>query len=183
MKTVYIDMDGVLVNWLDSAIQACGLTLDSELINGLEEGKSVKDYCPNVWDHINQYGPEWWANLEPLPWYNELIDTVDAVGLPYCVLSSPGSILRYPETAKNACQGKIDWMTKYLPEVDLVLAHSKYYCASSDKFLIDDNYGKLDKFNQYDGITFKWPLQYNIKNASYILDKLYEDLLEFKNDN
>lgn len=183
MKTVFIDMDGVLVNWLDQAIKTCGLELTKDIKNHFIQGGQIEDLVSNSWELIDKQGPEWWANLEPLPWYKNIINIVKDIGADFCILSSPGNILTHPQTAKNACQGKIDWLNKYLSGIDSLFGHKKYLCADKNKFLIDDNIIKCNKFIWNNGDGYIWPNQYliNNNNITHYLTELEYKLIDFRN--
>lgn len=181
--TIFVDLDGVMANWMDSAIKTANVCVTTDVYNGLKRGKWLDDYVPDLWDYIDPQGPEWWANLELTPWANDLYELVSKFG-DVAFLSSPGNAHKHLSTVKNACCGKHDWVLKHFPDVPLVLAHAKYVCASNDKLLIDDTIMKLDAFAEHGGHTFLWPNQFRILDGDLdikcVLNRLREKCQEIK---
>ena len=82
MKTIYLDVDGVLTNWNRAALKLIGLDdTDPDLLQRLANGnygdtndlEAVIPEFKNQWAKVDRGGYEFWANLELLPWAKDLV--------------------------------------------------------------------------------------------------------------
>jgi 5'(3')-deoxyribonucleotidase len=160
---ILLDMDGVLVDFT----------------SGISSfyGKKVPDYphdpdkqtiqrewnieplfgmtSAQLWDPL---GREFWASLQPLPWYKEVVRLLENhFGEEnICLLTSP------IKTA-GAIEGKIDWIRSYLPQYRrrFLVGPCKEFCASPRHALVDDHSANIEKFRDTGGQTFLFPAPCN----------------------
>ncbi len=105
LDNVYLDMDGVLVEFTAAALRVHGK--EQALLTwplGHYSLPEALDMSPeDFWAPINALPPEWWENLSPTPWFEDL---------PRLVERWPITITSVPFTAV-ADIGKIAWMVKH----------------------------------------------------------------------
>jgi 5'(3')-deoxyribonucleotidase len=108
-REIYLDLDGVCVDFNRAAIKAHGynddVVLDRWAIDHLGEFYPYKvlgidrDF---FWDHLATMGESFWAELEPYPWFEDLYRRLKEVGnVMFCTSS----------TRAPAClAGKLGWL-------------------------------------------------------------------------
>lgn len=138
IKTIYIDMDGVLANLYDY------LTL--RIINKLyvNTTEQEKEILKNIFKHREKFmeffpeGPQTvFESLDPYPFNKELIETVTKFQIKYTILTRPSSL-----DLKGTAQAKINWVKKHLsfypPEDVLVVNDKTANGRAKGNILIDD---------------------------------------------
>jgi len=157
-KTIFLDLDGVLCDWAGAVCRLFDMDYDdldwsggNDIIHALGCSKS------ELWRRVDAKGIEFWANLEPLPWLNELVDVAKAAGN-MCILTSPGH-----DPASAA--GKILWMNEHLGNGkafrDYLIGPRKRRCARPGAVLIDDRDKLTDRFNDHGGHGIVFPRPWN----------------------
>ena len=155
-ETIFIDLDGVMVDCIGGYLKTVGKSISEELPKLLSDSwNSPADF----WSTVEPYGPEWWENLEPLPWAQLLYDTTSRL-THVCFLSSPGHIIHHPRASAYAAQGKIMWCNKHFPDVPLLLGYNKHFCSNFHNYLIDDNVKQTTMFREYGGNVWLFPNQF-----------------------
>lgn len=174
---VYLDMDGVLVDWFEGVREFVGKpqsyhqrfhddpdSFDEDTVNALYGESEIRK--------INfDRPPEFWVNLKKFSWADKLIN---ALKKEYEVVffSSPGD-------NPNSAQGKVIWQLKYHPDIPLILGKHKHLAAAKNKVLIDDNKRKIASFNLYGGYTIKWPSQFALfKLSEESIDAFIKTVIE-----
>lgn len=157
---VFLDMDGVLVDFAGGACKFHGKELPY---------KSNREYSYDIaglvgledklfWDPL---GFDFWANLEPTPWFEEVLWMVwDKFGF------NNFSLLASPCKTRGCADGKIAWIEKMLPREfhrKFLIGPAKSICASENTLLIDDFEGNVDKFREHGGHAFLFPAPWNSK--------------------
>ena len=111
-KLAYLDMDGVLVDFIKGALTA-------------HDRLDLYDNYPvgvwNIWEPMGITGEEFWAplksydfwiNLEPYPWFDELLTMMnDYFGNHWWIATSTG-------TVSMSASAKLDWIFKHFPKND-----------------------------------------------------------------
>lgn len=140
--TIYMDMDGVLCNFLKSAAKVTGRNLK----NFEQWGEIKKD----EWQKITAAGSDFWANLEWLSDGKELWNYIKGMNVE--ILSAyPVS----PQGTPNAIKGKKEWLKKNLPgikKINLVKGIDKQKYAHTNAILIDDSGRNIKQFKAAGGI-------------------------------
>lgn len=132
-ETVFLDMDGVLANFIEAAHEVHGRKyVHEEYPRGCWEiadhwGISVDDF----WAGIDRKF-DFWEELKPYPWCQELIKLARSAGKQVKLLTSPSkSPLCY--------YGKRAWCSVNVPhDIELIICKSKSLLASPTRLLIDD---------------------------------------------
>lgn len=158
-KQIYLDLDGVVVNWTKAAMGLCGINADEPaVVNTLTREYDAIDKLVGwalLAKHINSAGTDYWVDLEFLPWGRQLVEyAINRVGSDnVAFVTSPG---RFP----HAPTGKFLWREKYYPGLNLVITKAKHLLAKENAILIDDDSRQIDAFKAAGGATFLWPNQY-----------------------
>jgi 5'(3')-deoxyribonucleotidase len=147
---IYIDMDGVLVDWMSQVLEEIG-----------RPGKLIQHWDMREvggWDHVkSSFTPTvaWWENLPKYEWAEDLVAACERRAKVY--------ILSSCRWHPSAYEGKTLWIRKHFPHLEktFVAAHSKDACASEYTLLIDDYDENIDAFEEYSGYTILFPRTWN----------------------
>ena len=167
---VFIDMDGVVADWLNPAIKLVGLESNKKLKDAIITDYDALDTFVSerlLHTRIRSEGPGFWFNLEALPW----ADDIFKLARKYAYESN---IAFLSKTGKYdyAPMGKRWWRDKHYPETELILAKRKSLLACEKSFLIDDCPEQIDGFDAEGGYTFKWPCQFALNNKNRLATTL-----------
>jgi len=161
---VYLDMDGVLADFVKGACKAHGTTLEFILPNW-EPGVWDMTLAMNIphsqfWREIDKLAAHFWERLEPTPFFNDIVKLVKELSDDWYVLTSP--TLRIPSYT-----GKVWWLRKHFGgSFDRFhITPYKHLFAGPGVLLIDDREKNVNEFVQAGGDGLLFP--------SY-LNKLYE---------
>lgn len=160
--TLLMDMDGVLLDWDAAACKANGVDVeDMNLQRGNGEywihrplgvaknGKPMTD--EEIWKPIARGGVTFWYRINPLPWFDEMIDWVDLM---------EGFIVSDPRGSINAITGKIESLRKHAPQIPthrFIPTGHKHLLAKEGVILIDDNEETITKFRAAGGSGILFP--------------------------
>lgn len=61
------------------------------------------------WSVIDGEGSDFWAGLEPYPWFSDLVQMVGDI--------APFSVLTAPSLAPSSVKGKVRWMYEHFPSI------------------------------------------------------------------
>ena len=154
---VFLDLDGVLVDFRTGAFKAHGVEIPEEWPVGDDDFEKIIGVSRNqFWKKLNN--SDFWANLKWMPDGQEILALVESL-IPkedICILSSPS-------ISPSCAKGKMMWIQKNIPEYSkrVLLGNCKYMCAAPEHILIDDSDHKLDKFHEYGGVTITVPRPWN----------------------
>ncbi len=133
--TCYLDMDGVLVDFVSGALRAHGRAIYPKKVRyefPVDLGfKSPHD--PAFW---NPLGREFWSSLDWTGEGKELLAGLELIfGERIVLVTSP------PLLPLGAVDGKEQWVQRNLPAYmdRLVITRAKYLMAGPAKLLVDDN--------------------------------------------
>lgn len=176
--TIFIDMDGVITDWLTPVCSLCGIDIEDPKSRALlKMGKRLEDFVGSekVWESIDNRQYVWWEKLEKLPWADRLISFAKKHG-DIAFLTSPGNLKKHPVSAANACHGKVFWVKKNYEDIPLILTQDKHLCANDKTLLIDDSIKKINSFQKSGGHAFRWPVQYSILDKDIKIDNVFKNL-------
>lgn len=178
MDSVLLDMDGVLVNFIQGALDVHDIQKTPEEIYGNDLGNCdllqlLKMTAVAFWKPMNE---EFWAKLDWMPDGAKILEIVERwCGRDnICLLTDPGP--NY-----GAVDGKKRWIERHLPRhyKDSVLFGSrKWVCAHSNSILIDDSDKNINRFIEKGGNTILLPRIWNSFHAerhrtvAYLEDRL-----------
>jgi len=162
---VFLDLDGVLVNWLDALREHA--ELPASVYDRFRLDPSELEYN-SVSPLFGGYealqrmqlgrSAKWWCDLPMFRHSKELVARLSSE-FSLAFLTSPG---KCPEAAK----GKLMWQQKHYPDTPIVLAKHKYLAASSNRALIDDDLFQLQRFTRHGGFSVQWKNQFYLEQLS-----------------
>jgi 5'(3')-deoxyribonucleotidase len=164
-KKLFLDLDGVVVDWLGGSMKVCGLT-DKEPAAWahLKAGNKIDSLIPGgraaLTAKVDAMGPAFWQNLEFLPWGVQLVERLRVEFQhthDFAFLTSPGP---FP----LAAQGKLRWLLDNFPDEEMIICRSKELCAHPNAFLVDDADYQIEPFIKDGGCGFLWPNQYVLRD-------------------
>ena len=155
MIELYVDMDGVLFDFAGASCRVHGqdpVTIDCW--NYYEKWGLTED---EFWEPINAEGREFWANLEKLPWADELLGLVRELDPNFHILTKPS-------TKPDCMAGKLDALQRAFGEDfrRYIFAPNKYPLAAYGRLLIDDSDDNLVKWAAREGSIVVMPQPWNI---------------------
>lgn len=177
---VFIDMDGVLTAFIESAIELVTSVNADVVMRGWPEGEydlpAVLGMTPTeFWNRIGEAGEDFWASLKPYPWAMELYNAMADVG-ERIILTSPS---RDPRCAS----GKMLWLQQFFRSGklfrDYIFATSerKYLLAGPKRILLDDSMKNVQQWMRVGGRAVLVPQPWN--DAKPVApDKMVEYLRE-----
>lgn len=160
---VFVDMDGVLVDFIKPAMARHQIKYDTypsqvgwdiiEACNILLPGSGMTGN--KFWRAFDE---DFWSNLPKTEHCDRLLRTVEGyVGQDNVCLLTSGM---WPEAAA----GKTRWVADNLPDryrKQLLIGHSKHFVANSDSLLIDDSDLNVDAFRANGGNAILVPRPWN----------------------
>ncbi|MDA1014390.1 MAG: hypothetical protein O3A00_08055 [Planctomycetota bacterium] len=168
IEHIFLDMDGVIVDFVTSALQ----------VHAAES--AIEDWPPGVWNihevlgitrnafwsKLDDVGATLWRNLDPYPWFEELVSLLREFAT-VTILSSPS---RNPESAS----GKLHWLDQHLgrgqPYREFLLSQRKYLLAAPGRVLVDDSDAHAREFCEHGGQAIVFPQLWNANHP--ITDRL-----------
>jgi len=173
---ILLDMDGVLVDFLggckkfhnkeypdhpfNPSVQTEQRPWNIEPIFGMS--------APELWDPL---GFDFWRDLEPLPWFEEVIGILESTfgQENICLLTTP---IR----TEGAIEGKMEWIRTHLPAYRrrFLIGPCKYFCASPRHALVDDHATNIEMFKDAGGHTFLFPSPWNRRFNEHPIKALRE---------
>jgi 5'(3')-deoxyribonucleotidase len=176
-KEIYLDLDGVCVDFIRGAISAHGLDAEQVLTDWAQNHRG--EFLPYrvldmemdpFWNHLASLGEAFWIQLEPYPWFDELFRQLNDLGhVVFCTST----------TRSPACvSGKLHWLqNRFGVEFqDYILTPHKDRLAHPNAYLIDDYDQNVDRFSERGGIGVLFPQIWNSNHAlthsavEYVLD-------------
>jgi 5'(3')-deoxyribonucleotidase len=143
----YVDMDGVLVDFIGGMAELHNLNRDYVLKNwpvnvwNLEQGMGIKSNWRDRCD------ADFWANLKK---------TAEADAIMKMIEGSEVYIAAYPGDA-NGAMGKLRWLEKHYPQIvrdgRYIFTSQKHLLAKRGRVLIDDNKEYCTDFRRWGGAS------------------------------
>lgn len=140
--TVYVDMDGVLCNFLKGASEATDLPIRSH-----SDWEKVKD---TQWAMLADLGSDFWANLD---WMSD-----GKILWSYVKQFNPNILSAFPQAPGNkafSITGKNEWIRRELTgynKIHLVKGQDKQNFATPTSILIDDADRNIEQWISKGGI-------------------------------
>lgn len=157
--TIFLDLDGVCCDFTTAAVKACGWTVEDAHkvwpVNQLWVHEGIGISTNQFWKHVDACGIDFWANLEPYPWFEELYAELCKI--------QPVVIATSPSLSHYAAAGKVLWLQKHLGRSfrDYIITPVKHHLSRHDAFLIDDSMEGEAAFNRGDGNAILFPARWN----------------------
>ncbi|WP_417625150.1 5' nucleotidase, NT5C type [Paremcibacter congregatus] len=158
---VFFDMDGVMADWVGGVLDLFGRHQHDFMYQHWEPGQysieRVLDIStPRLWNTINRHGIDWWAHLEPMPWWQDLLALVESAGVETAILTAPAR-------CDHALTGKGLWINQHLPAYRnrLHMTKDKHLLAAPGRLLIDDHDENCQRFIEAGGAAIVYPQPWN----------------------
>lgn len=160
ITTIYLDMDGVLCDW----VGATCLLFDKDPAQVQAAWDHRGDICPQLcisktqlWEKVDAAGREFWADLEPYPWMRQLWDACNEI--------APVKVLTTPSKNPDSAAGKMEWLATHLGNGrafdDYHLTRHKEDCSALGRVLIDDRAKVTNAFEAGGGHAILFPRVWN----------------------
>lgn len=148
---ILLDLDDVLVDFVGGACKVFNLTYE-DIEEGWEVGsghilpeiigKKLKNSYTlyDFWSKIDG-NEDFWANLKPLPWMNEVLNLVQELTDDWHIVSSPSH-------CASSYNGKVKWLKNYFSRSfnNFAITPHKFLFAKPDTILIDDKDQNVREF-------------------------------------
>jgi len=172
---IYLDLDGVLYNWTDSAVKVFNIDPhdkhNRKILKTYHDGIEMIRSKQEVFEKIEELGAEYWEGLKLFPWANTLYEALTEIG-DVTILTSPGSWT-------YAGRGKILALKRDFQIKNFILAKKKEVCAAPDCILIDDKKKNVLRFREAGGWGHLWPNSFNIEDGDPTRRSSDLDCLEY----
>ena len=171
-----LDLDGVLVDFMDGAHKFHGIPYDYDNNYPYDYGEWDIDEKTNktakeFWQPL---GGDFWANL------NWMVDGKAILELLEEVFSTENiAVLSTPTLHPESLSGKYRWIEKHLPDYKrrFLIGPAKWFCAHPDNVLIDDADHNVFAFRKCGGraitVPRKWNMLYNYPTLEGIKIQLH----------
>ena len=172
---IFIDLDGVVADWLGKAIKTFGLNINSQIVqNALAtnvRGLETLIGEEYMWNRIDSEGAAWWEAIEEFPWSQYLYSEMRKLGH-VCFLTQPG-------LHGSSAAGKVHWIKNHFNTRNYLLGAPKHMVANRYSFLIDDSPKKIEQFNEAGGHGIEFPNAMAHQLASVPVTQPYRASLGF----
>ncbi len=155
----FLDMDGVLANFVQGAIKAHNRPSPYEDPRGYGVFDMEKLWgitAEEFWKPLEFEG--FWEGLEKLSEADKLVDWVCLVfGVSHvCLLTDPAE-------SRNGIPEKKAWVERYYPFLskNILFGSAKQFLAGPGRYLIDDRDKNIETFNQAGGFGILYPQLWN----------------------
>lgn len=169
---IFVDIDGVLADFVSASIAVHGGQYDEEAYPKLEW--SIANVLgiteSEFWAKIDATEPNFWPNLDPYPWALNLLESVRTRGRV--------SLLSTPSKHSSCHSGKRQWVDRWVSDCELILCKSKDLLSGPGRVLIDDNDGNCEKWRARGGTAILFPQPWNQNHAltgrrfGYVIEQL-----------
>lgn len=161
-RIIYIDMDGVLSNFVKGALELFDQpnALNSWPLGDRNFPQALGVTRQEFWQRIATSGSQFWSELEPYPWFDELVELIEP--WPWYILTSPSE-------CGSSADGKMQWLRRYCGENfrRFLISPQKQLLARPKSILIDDLDPNVERFTAAGGVGLLFPRKWN---ANYALE-------------
>lgn len=158
-RTIFLDMDGVITDFMSAALRRHGREYDPATYPAGEWEIAKFLGCSETafWKPLE--GFDFWANLEPYPWFQRLLAGLERYG-DVVLATSPSHDHMSPA-------GKVAWIQKHISTRfrSFLIGPQKYHMAKPGALLIDDSDKNVEKFVAHGGDAIIFPQRWNSLHA------------------
>lgn len=154
---VFLDMDGVLCDFVSAAMEMHGKFYDAATYPKGEWGieKVLGISKTQFWKEING-NVGFWESLKAFDHTNQLMTTAYAAGKSVSILTAAA---RDPSGACHS--GKVRWMAHFGRHAPLITCEDKWLLSAPGRLLIDDNDTNCAKWREKGGDAILFPQPWN----------------------
>lgn len=158
IEQIFVDMDGVLVDFVSTAMQVHGGKYDAASWPAKEWSiaRVLGITEEAFWQTIDEWGRDFWEHLAEYSWAAGLLEACSTIAASVAILSSPS---RSPDCHA----GKKSWMDRHCQDYPLILCNAaqKHLLARPDRLLIDDNDDNVRRWCEAGGKAILFPQPWN----------------------
>lgn len=151
---VFLDMDGVLCDFVTHSLRAHNSNLKHDDINhwNMNEHLGITDDA--FWEGVHAVDG-FWQTIPSYPWKDDLVDAARRLGRQVKVVTSPSK-------SPLCFSGKKQWHLENMPrDIELIICKSKHLLARPDRLLIDDADKNCEAFSSAGGQVCLFPQPWN----------------------
>lgn len=153
---ILIDVDGVIARFTKSVCELFNHPYEEPKEFEIHKMLGVsKSY---FWKIIDKQGYEFWANIEPYSYFDELIKEIRIIDKDFCLLTSPS-------LSPDCIKGKLLWIQKHFGRgfrnYIFAPANHKKQLSMPGRILIDDRKQTIYGWNEMGGRGILFPQPYN----------------------
>lgn len=158
MTTIYCDLDGVIANFVEGAIEAAGLPITHDDVTQWDFFKAYMS-PKEFWNRIHAQSC-FWEDLPVYPWAHELVEGLWSFGdVVFC---------SDPTLDDESATGKIRWLKRHKfisrGSHNYVLTAEKWRLSKQNTILVDDSNINCQNFAmrmESDGEAIVFPQRWN----------------------
>lgn len=180
MSVIFLDLDGVLADFMNGVCDKFGIPRDSWKKDTWEFEDGLGLSTSEVWAKVDNF--EFWSSLNKTYFADELVKLVEAAAkeIDYSVI-----VLSKPSTSPECLSGKVSWLRKHFsqyakPDKYVFTARKDLLACGVDsetlRLLIDDSPKNVDSFDYSGGCGILVPgLQnelHDVNTIEYVTTKL-----------
>lgn len=154
--TIYLDMDGVVA---DFQARACELFARTDLLKrwpaGLGVDQAIGVSRERFWEVADRKAPEFFAELKPLPWFDELYAELSEIG--------PVVFCSRPTYNPDHVAQKLAWLQRRFGREfkSYSFLQDKSLLAKPGSILVDDEADNVSSFSAAGGHGLLFPQPWN----------------------
>lgn len=177
---VFLDMDGVLVDFISGALEVFSVPYKSKAdfmlnINTWEDLPRALGVSEQVFYSVmGKLSYEFWLTLAPL----KDTDRLNCENIVRCLTNSDkvDTYILTTAVSSNSAKGKIMWVEAHLPHLadKVITAKTKAAVAGPGKVLIDDRPRNIEEWEAAGGTGLLYPQDYNTEHTSLDRDRFYD---------
>lgn len=170
---IFIDMDGVLVDFVAGALAAHGMEPTEEILKSREMYQPMGITKQEFYEGIDRLGEWFWCSLQPTIWADDLMKAVKTANG-----RTGWSIATAPTRNSTSAKGKVLWMKEMFGVgfKNYLIGKNKHFLARPGHLLIDDSEEQVDRFREHGGQAILVPSPSN-RMAGFDVMKQIEDSL------
>lgn len=178
---VFLDMDGVLVDFISGALEVFSVPYQNkkdfmrEISTWEDLPKALGVSNQVFYSVMGKLSYEFWLTLAPL----KDTDRLNCGNLVRCLTNSSkvDTYILTTAASANSAKGKIMWVEAYLPHLadKVITAKTKSAVAGLGKVLIDDRPRNIEEWEAAGGKGILYPQYYNTSHTSLERDRFYEN--------
>ena len=167
---IFLDLDGVCANFVDSAIVANKLEFSHDDVTEYGFWSLAGISSNQFWKAIDSH-PNFWEGMASYPWFERLKEMVGQYEFHVCTS---------PSKSPSCFSGKATWIADNFGSQfrDFFLTPQKHLLAGPNRILIDDSDDKIQRFRNHGGhgILFPQPWNENRRSVDYRLEFVETEL-------
>lgn len=158
-KEIILDSDGVLADFVSATLKLHNRTESHDDVGHWNYYREWGMTDEEFWDVLR--GWEFWHNIEPYPWAQELYSELSKLGRVTIVTS--------PSNDPFASAGKQMWFKTHfnLKPKNVFVGGRKELMANPNAILVDDFIDNINLFKKHGGLTVMFPQPWNEAEGTY----------------